>query len=60
VHQIEAKHLKKEKKMKDVLKEKKEYFNYKNKKTGEKYELIKLKKKAIAIDNAARLEKLKL
>lgn len=46
--------------MKDVLKEKKEYFNYKNKKAGEKYELIKLKKKAIAIDNAARLEKLKL
>ena len=57
--QIEAKTLEKEKKMKIVLKDKKDYLKFINKQRSEKRELILKNKKAIAVENAARLEKLK-
>jgi hypothetical protein len=45
--------------MKDVMKEKREDFKYKNRKMNEKYESIMQKKKTLAIENAAKMEKLK-
>ena len=45
--------------MKDVLKQEREEFKYRHKKMNEKYEGILQKKKALAIENAIRLEKLK-
>ena len=57
--QIEAKTLEKEKKMKIVLKDKKDYLKFINKQRSEKRDLIFKNKKAIAVENAARLEKLK-
>ena len=45
--------------MRDVLKQEREEFKYRHKKMNEKYEGILQKKKALAIENAIRLEKLK-
>lgn len=45
--------------MRDVLKQEREEFKYRHKKMNEKFEGILQKKKALAIENAIRLEKLK-
>lgn len=45
--------------MREVLKQEKEEFKYRHKKMNEKYESIMQKKKALAVENSIRLEKLK-
>ena len=45
--------------MRDVLKQEREEFKYRHKKMNEKFDGILQKKKALAIENAIRLEKLK-